>query len=55
MIAILIIVILILCGIFATIVKWLMPVLIILGLIIICVVALTWVVKSSFKKDDPKV
>jgi uncharacterized membrane protein len=55
-IAVLIMVIIILCYIFLKTVQFLMPVLILLGLIMLSVGALVWVVKSTFKKkDDPKV
>jgi len=55
-IAVLILVIIILCYVFVKTVSFIMPVLILLGLIMLCVGGLVWVIKSSFtKKDDTKV
>jgi CHASE2 domain-containing sensor protein len=51
-IAVLIMVILMLCFIFFKIVQFIAPILILLGLIIVCVGALAWVIKSSFKKEN---
>lgn len=51
-IGVLVMVILILSYIFLKTVQFITPVLILLGLIIICVGALVWVVKSAFEKKE---
>ena len=50
----LILVILVLSFIFMWIVKFMLPVLVILGLLLICVGALVWVVKTQYKSNDEK-
>jgi len=51
-IAVLILVIIILSYIFLQTVKFFSPILILLGLIVLCVGALVWVIKSSINKND---
>jgi len=53
-VTVLILVILILCGVFAWIVKFITPVLIILGLLLACIGALFWVLKTKFKSSLEK-
>lgn len=51
---VLILVILVLSFIFMWVVKFMLPVLILLGFLLICVGALVWVVKTQYKSNDEK-
>ena len=53
-VTVLVLVILILCGIFAWIVKFVLPVLIILGLLLVCIAALVWIVKTKYRSSEEK-
>jgi len=51
---VLILVILVLSFIFMWVVKFMLPVLILLGFLLICVGALVWVVKTQYKSNEEK-